>query len=186
MDLKEIVSHIRAMYIEDLLSVYQQQSGGAKEALISVNTDEPIEQFKLWRIDYIKTVEGKVNTNEVNSDRYISFEPINLEINNMEAAVAPFYWNGCEFMFSPKPDNYDWLIAWIDKWINEADDWELDENGLLGAIHNVTKPIETDDGMMFSVDFGSAGIEAFNDIINEIYQQGVLSLKIGSFSMIDN
>ena len=138
------------------------------------------------RVDYFKTVEGKNNLIEVNSERYISFEPIHLELNDLKIAIAPFYWNGCEFIFSPKPGSDDWLTGWIDKWINEADDWELGENGLLGAIHNVTKPIETENGFMFSVDFGSAGIEAFNDLINEIYQQGVLSLKIGSFSMIDN
>lgn len=186
MELKEIVSRIRAMYIEDLLAAYQQESDGVQELLISYTTDEPIKQFKFWRVDYFKTVKGENNPIEVNSDRYISFDPIHLEINNLNVAIAPFYWNGCDFIFSPEPDNYDWLLAWIDKWIKETDDWELDEDGLLGAIHNVTRPIETDEGMMFSVDFGSAGIEAFNDIINEIYQQGVLSLKIGSFSMIDN
>lgn len=186
MDLKEIVSKIRAMYIEDLLSAYEQESDGVKEPLISHISDEPYKQFKLWRVDYFKIVEGKNNPIEVNSERYISFDPIHLEITNLKIVIAPFYWNGCELILSPKPDSNDWLIAWIDKWINEADDWELDENGLLGAIHNVTKPTETEDGIEFSVDFGSADIEAFNDLINEVYQQGGLSLKIGSFSMIDS
>jgi hypothetical protein len=47
----------------------------------------------------------------------------------------------------------------------------------------VTKPETSSDTFSFSVDFGSADIEAL-ELINEIYLQNIKSIKIAFFSMM--
>jgi hypothetical protein len=78
----------------------------------------------------------------------------------------------------------DWLIDWAKKWIDELDEKQEDANGLTGVIHSVTKPELENETFSFSVDFGSAGIDAFLELINEIYLQNIRSIHIGSFSIM--
>ncbi len=185
MNIKEILKRQRELYLNDLLDFYKDKISGVREVMLELNNDEPILQFKLYRLDYYEQFEGEPKPTELNSDKYLDFEPILYNYGEMAIELNPFYWNGCEFVLETNSFENDWLIEWTKKWIEEADDKQEDASGLMGVIHSVTKPEFNNDTFSFSVDFGSADIESFLDLINQIYLQDIKSIRIGSFSMID-
>jgi hypothetical protein len=114
----------------------------------------------------------------------LNFEQLEYQYGKMIIKLHPFYWNGCDFILHVKSLENDWLIEWAKKWIDELDDKQEDVNGLTGVIHSATKPELENDTFSFSVDFGSADIEAFLELINEIYLQNIESMRIGSNSIM--
>lgn len=185
MDIKEILGRQRELYLNDLLDFYKEKASGVRELLLELNNDEPIRQFKLYRLDHYDQVDGESKPTELNSGKYLDFEPIEYNYGELTIELNPFFWNGCEFILKTNSPKNKWLIEWTKKWIDEADDKQEGANGLTGVIHSVTKPELSADTFSFSVDFGSADIEAFLDLINEICLQDIKSLRIGSFSMMD-
>jgi hypothetical protein len=185
MDIKEILSRQRELYLNDLLDFYKEKTNGVREVMLILNNNEPIREFKLYRLDHYEQVVGESKPTELNSDKYLDFETIIYNYGEMTIELNPFYWNGCEFILKTSSLQNDWLIEWIKHWIDEADDKQEDVNGLTGVIHCVTKPKFNNGNYSFSVDFGSAEIEAFLDLINQIYLKEIKLLRIGSFSMMD-
>lgn len=97
--------------------------------------------------------------------------------------MNPFFWNGCEFVLNPYSSDFSWIIAWTKKWIDEADEMPEDSCGLSGVIHSVTSPEVVNGSLLFSVDFGSAGVDAFMELIEGIRSQGTKSFKIRTSSI---
>jgi hypothetical protein len=185
MDIKEIFRRQRELYLKDLLDFYSETESGVKEVMLELNKDEPIRVFKLYRLDHYDQIDGESKPTELNSDKYLDFDPIEYKYDSLNIELNPFYWNGCEFVLTSSSTDLDWLIRWTEKWIDEDDKNQTDANGLSGVIHGVTRPENAGDQISFSVDFGSADIESIIDLIHEIYLQDVKKLRIGSFSMID-
>ena len=185
MYLKEILIRQRELYLNDLLDFYKKKTSGVREVMLELNNDEPIRQFRLYRLDHYDHFDGEAKPTEFNSDKYLDFESIKYNYGELRIELNPFYWNGCEFVLKMSSSENEWLIEWTKKWIDEAGEKQEGSDGLTGVIHSVTKPELIADTFSFSVDFGSADIEAFIDLINEIYLQNTKSLRIGSFTMIN-
>ena len=185
MDIKEIISRQRELYINDLLYFYKEKTNGVKEVMIELKNEEPIREFKLYRLDYFEKIEEKFIPTELNSNKYLDFVPIEYNYGVLEIELNPFYWHGCEFILKSEPTDNNWLIEWTKKWIDKEEKKQEDSNGLSGVIHNVTKLHAEKGNYSFSVDFGSADTEAFFDLIDEIYNQGIKEIRIGSFTMIE-
>ena len=185
MDLREIVTRQRELYLNDLLEFYKEKTSGAREIMLEFNTTEQIPQFKLYRLDHYEQVGGESKATELNSDKYLYFEPIEYDYREMTIELNPFYWNACEFNLKTISLQSDWLIKWTEKWIDEADEKHEDATGISGVIHSVTKPKLNGDSISFDIDFGSADIDAFLDLLDEIYLQNIKSMRIGSFSMLN-
>jgi len=63
--------------------------------------------------------------------------------------------------------------------------WVKDQE-LSNVIHNVTEPERKGDYSEFSVDMGSAEVNAFSELLSLFPSMGVSKFAIGSFSMIDS
>jgi hypothetical protein len=185
MDIQEIIGRQRELYLRDLLDFYKGKSGGVREIMLELNNDEPIRQFKLYRLDHYDQVEGVSKPTELNSDKYLDFEPIEYKYEDLNVELNPFYWNGCEFVLDSNSIDSMWLIEWTKKWIDENDEKQENADGLTGVIHNVSRPTRCKDTFSFTIDFGSAETESFIDLINEIYLQDVKFVRVGSFSMMN-
>lgn len=181
MDIYEIVERQREIYINDLVAFYRNQKEGARELLLAYNKPEEDEAFRLYRLDYY-TQEGEAI--ELDSDKYLDFEPIECSLSDMQIQLRPFYWNGCEFILTSPPKDITWLTMWIKKRIDIDDVRQEDGSGLQGVIHNVTSP-NLDSDCNFSVDFGSADTSVFWELVDEIFKAGIKNLRIGSFGMLD-
>jgi hypothetical protein len=185
MTFKEIIARQRELYLTDLLDFYKERTSGVREVMLELNKEEPIPIFKTYRLDHYDQIDGQSKPTELNSDKYLDFDPINYEFGSLKIELSPFYWNGCEFILNPIPADLNWLILWAKKWIDIEENKSEDANGLMSVVHNVTKPKQTEIGYSFSVDFGTADIEAFFELLDEIANQDVKEVRVGSFSMMD-
>jgi hypothetical protein len=92
--------------------------------------------------------------------------------------VDPFVWNGCELILDQKPDvTFD---NWARKWIDIDDKKTVGEDSLQHVIHSVTFPEEVNDGWTTSIDFGSAPIEAFKELLEVLSLQGIKKVQVHS------
>ena len=73
---------------------------GAKEILLELNKEETERTFKLYRLDYYEQVDGGGKPIELSPDTYLSYPPIDYDFGQLNIELNPFYWHGCEFVFS--------------------------------------------------------------------------------------
>ena len=84
--------------------------------------------------------------------------------------------NGCEFTLDKKPNiTYD---NWAKKWIDIDDKKYVAGQGFQNVIHSVTFPVEDNGKWTTSIDFGSAPIEAFKDLIKTLRGQGIKEVEV--------
>lgn len=93
---------------------------------------------------------------------------------------APLHWNGVEIAAVGGKSDLVHLAEWAEKWMDAEEVGRPVEQGLLGAIHSVTVPEPTRDGFSFSVDFGSAPIEAVTELIRALVEGGAAELQFAS------
>jgi hypothetical protein len=129
MELKEIITRQRETYLRQLTEFYKTRTTGAKELLLELNGEEQERTFKLYRLDYIEQVDGQNKPTELAPDTYVNHPPVNFSSGQMDIELNPFYWHGCDFIISGQKENWDWLISWAKKWIDENDANPIDNSG---------------------------------------------------------
>ena len=184
MELKEIIQRQRETYLRQLTEFYKIRTTGAKELLLELNGEEQERIFKLYRLDYYEQVDGQSHPTELAPDTYVSHPPIDYTLGQMNIELNPFYWHGCDFVLDKMTNEIEWLKDWTKKWIDDEDKMPINSSGFSNVIHNVTRPTKNENGIKFSVDFGTADVDCFLDLIQQIEKQGIDNLKIGSFEII--
>jgi len=106
-------------------------------------------------------------------------DPIELPFTTLPLH-SPIAWNGIEFFCDPESFSESSLLAWIRRWISDENRPLGPQDGFTGIIHSATEPEASGDLLHFSVDFGSAPIAAFDELIDHI-RTSVRS--IGSFEL---
>lgn len=80
----------------------------------------------------------------------------------------------------PRPEeDWQWLAAWFLRWFDPEDQNSKDEDGLYKVVHFVSDPAPAADAAKFVVDFGSAGIGALADLLDQIAEKGYTKCIIG-------
>ena len=181
MDLKEIIQRQRETYLRQLTEFYKTRTIGARELLLELSGEEQERIFKLYRLDYYEQVDGQSHPTELAPDTYVSHPSIGYTLGQLNIELNPFYWHGCDFVLDKPTNDIDWLKTWTKKWIDEEDKNPIDSNGFSSVIHNVTRPIDKENGFTFSVDFGTASEDCFMDLVREIARQKIMNVRIGSF-----
>jgi hypothetical protein len=161
----ETVNIERNRYIEFFKKGIEQlkkdKNQYAIELLIESNSDTLKLPFKLIRLDFIYK-------DEQNADRLLSlqldsiqdYQPIIETIKNTSFEIFPFCWDNCKII-TEKIDTSK-LIPWIETWIDIESSRYTDFSN---SIHNCTmiQNIEGKDEIV--VDFGTAPIESFTDLM---------------------
>jgi uncharacterized protein YtpQ (UPF0354 family) len=97
----------------------------------------------------------------------------------IEVAVYPFLWEACRvWLRHPEPD-WTPLEAWFRKWFEERLEAEPGEDGLKLMVHLLSDPIAEGGGHLFQVDFGSAPVEAFTDLLQALSDMGATEVRVG-------
>jgi hypothetical protein len=73
---------------------------------------------------------------------------------------------------------------WQKKWIDEKDKKVRDKFGLAGVIHWLSQPSRDGEQYEFLVDFGSAPVDAFHELMFALAAVGVKEVMVGSFGHI--
>lgn len=185
-DLDELLIKERSIYI----STYKQgikEFGTNKsvfEVMLRTTSDQNKNQSELFqsnRYDLINIDDkGKFNITEINiqKDSVLQFNSQTYDINGMALTIEPFVWNGCDFILDKKP-NLTYSI-WAKKWIDFEDNKETTKDTFLNLIHSVTLPVEINGQWHTSVDFGTAPVEAFKELVTTFSKQGMRHVEASS------
>ena len=135
------------------------------------------------RMDVVGFADGEAtDTIRVDSDSMLSFEPIDFEWSGgLPTRITPFAWDACDIRAFGIPQATDWmhLRGWFDRWFDGEDTRQADEHGLYGVIHFLSDPQREGGATIIQVDFGSAPIEAFEELLDALRDLGATKIEIG-------
>lgn len=136
--------------------------------------------YRLYRADIIGKRLGKAGVREVNVTPRTA-EPNELGFGNIISFDWPLVWNGIEFRIADAQPNEHRIIEWASKWLDISDNRYDEAAQFQGVVHSVAPPERTDMGYEFSVDFGSAPVTAFDELLSLIIRDAS-RVSVGSFS----
>lgn len=174
-----MLEQIRSRYVEQLKSTLSSLSseGRSVYAEICLELERPEARSQLYRLYVVDILErlsdGETKVIEIN------VEPSSVQIPDVPVD-APIAWNGIEFRCAPEHFPEEALVSWGNRWITDESPPLGPQNDLTGIIHSVTEPSLTHSHIEFSVDFGSAPVAAFDELVALL---GSNLHSIGSYSI---
>jgi uncharacterized protein YtpQ (UPF0354 family) len=118
-----------------------------------------------------------------------------LRAGAVEVAVFPFAWEACRFHFRLAKPEWEPVEAWFKKWSERSggggggggeeraapfDEAAWDADGLLGIVHYISKPMREGRGYLLELDFGSAPVDAFMELIGVLEGMGATEVQVGT------
>ncbi len=184
--LTSILAESREHYLGHYRAVVRRAAAerpqAAAELLIELTA--PTSQLfrRLTRVDVIWGGAERPSIIEANVDPVSVAECLHEEPGPPVLRVFPVVWNACELRFADKVGFDDAFGRWFNRWLDPEDRREQDEDGLAGVIHSVTIPAKRGDTWSFSVDFGSAPVDAALELLALPSLGTSRKLDVGSFS----
>jgi hypothetical protein len=98
---------------------------------------------------------------------------LGLELDGARIGFGRFSWNDCRVQVRIAADAWDApLRAWIATSMDLEDTREADRWGLSNVTHSVTELAHDGEVLRFTVDFGSAGIDALLELMSALVKAG--------------
>jgi hypothetical protein len=135
---------------------------GLREVSAAANLGCPRLPYRADLVCDDKTVELELQTK-------FSFEPANLAGFDCAATLSPFAWSAvsltCTSSFTGNPQP---LWDWYTRWFREE---AAGSSALIGALHSISNFERVEGAFRFSVDFGSAPVDAFMDLLRVLNKE---------------
>lgn len=185
-----IISQGREHYLDRYRSAIREYRGryhpSGPEVMFEPNgTTTPI-PYRYFRIDLTSGAVSPPNFTEVNVDPHAAFPATSFALQTgLRVLLHPFVWNAIEFVSHATPSDLSLLTRWVNRWLDFGDTKPQDNDGLSGVVHSVTFPVAKDKSWSFSVDFGSAPVEALEELLDTLPRLGITSVSIGSFTYLE-
>jgi hypothetical protein len=177
MEIKELLNSHREYYLEYFFNLITKSEAGESELLIKNNNEEQAELYRLYRYDLVSRESENSKFTEFNTDGFLNHDKIDYFVEDKIIEFSPIVWNGVEISYNDTSTDFDSIEKWAFKWLDINDCNKPDSNNLQQVIHNITKAELVNGWNTFSVDFGSAPIEAAIELI-EIILNLPLTTKI--------
>lgn len=187
MQVGELLDNIRLYYVDRLRNVVSDIGPNPEllvlEPIYRDANGEPVREGKLglpMRGDVFVRKDGTAQESlRVDTERMLSFSPMKfLWESKVLVNLAPFQWNWCRIEFrdvsrfgDTKP-----LSNWFNRWFQGQ---PTDENGFSGAVHFLSDPEMSSDGMVCYTDFGTAPVEAFEGLLDTAQELRASEVWIG-------
>jgi hypothetical protein len=195
MGLGQLLEDIRQHYVDHFLAVVRrlQRRAGAKvrtEVALCDSEGQPVCEGTLHlplRIDAVVVQDGEaIESISVDAAKMLSFEPVLFQWSgNLTVFLGPFAWHALEMRLPRLGRGKGWaaLQSWFKKWFREDEDGE---GALLGLVHFLSDPEESAEAVSFTVDLGSAPVEAFEELLDAIAACGVSETWLGEAGAADS
>ncbi len=181
MTLIELFAAIRAIYVRDLAQAIAETDAHVEPAFRK-ETGELAVAGPLdlpYRADLIPR-DGDGTSIMVNSRSSLGFEPFTVVYGECRLSVSPFVWDWTKVTVSglTEEESSKVLKAWFLRWFDPEDANQADAQGLFGVVHNLEEPKASDGGVEWTVDFGSAPVEAIQDMIDRLETHGAAEVRL--------
>lgn len=135
------------------------------------------------RLDLVEMTEAGGKPATVDAETILNFEPFEVEwAGGLNVRVEPFVWDACSVGCAGLPAVPDWkhLTDWFEHWFDPEDIRSPGPDGLSGVVHFLSEPQPDGNAFRFQVDFGSASVEAFEELLDALRDSGAAQVQIGS------
>ncbi len=175
-----MIERTRSHYLKQLSATLSSLSaqGRSVYAEICLELDRPKARSQLYRL-YVVDILERLPDGETKVIE-ISVEPSSIQIPGLPID-APIVWNGIEFRCVPEHFPEEALVSWGSRWITDESPPLGPQGNLTGIIHSVTEPSSSHSHVEFSVDFGSAPVAAFDELVALL---GSNLHSVGSYSLV--
>lgn len=179
----DIVETVRSHYLKQMIASFEDfsalHSPSALEVLFELQR-ECAYPFRLYRADMASNTEDGPKLQDVNPEGYLNFSAFTESVSgNLRVTLNPIAWYGVDFDCDKVLTEAD-LQGWAMRWFDVEDEHKQDSAGLQGVIHSITVPEIQGSRAEFSVDFGSAPVEAFEELLTLLSSAGTSSVNIRS------
>lgn len=178
--LHDLLSTVRALYVHELAEAVRNHPGCFVEPSLRLENGALATEGTPptpYRADVIAGDTGE--TVQIDSTRRLTFKEASFELNGFVVQTTPFFWDCANFRVTGATalDN-DLLPKWLDRWFDPEDRREPDQTGLHGVVHSMSDIEVSGDDWTFQIDFGSAPVAAFTDLIASLESAGARSLEV--------
>ena len=170
-----------AIYLRAISEARRAHDVAVAEVKVVTTLEKFRKPYRYYTLDIFCRRGDKSGPIEVNLTAASGFDPVSESWKGLDVTLHPFVWNGLEFRLDGDLADDAALVVWMDRWMDTGEKKPKDENHLSEIVHNVTQPERTQDGWSFSVDFGSAPLDAFVELIDVVRASGAKKLELGSF-----
>lgn len=138
-------------------------------------------QFGTARLDFVLADEDESQIIEIAVPN-ISIEPTEYQTaDGIHLLLKPIAWNAVDFICDQFDSDSEDFQKWCAKWMDLDEVLEPDDYDLSGVLHSVIIPKPyAEEQIIFTVDFGSAPIAAFEELLKTLYEIGVSNVTVRS------
>jgi len=185
MDTTELFTQIRQLNVQALAKAIALHPDSHVEPTFYTDDDEIAVDgpFDLpCRMDLIPIVDDEAGDSlMVTPPTALSFDALTVPLaGGVDFEIAPFGWDQAALTVAlPDDTSLAPLIQWFWHWFDEADDNDPGPDGLFGVAHYLSDPEHADGTLRFEVDFGSAPIDALDDLVSVLIEMGATRIAIG-------
>jgi hypothetical protein len=134
------------------------------------------------RVDLVTLVNERVRDGmEIESETMPGFPPFSLRWKHvLPVVINPFAWNLCPVRMVQAGGGIEPITDWFEQWFDADELKTPGEDGLIGVVHSIRSLAGEAGSVHFSIDLGSAPIEAFEEMIEAMFKCEAVSAEIGT------
>lgn len=178
--LTNIRNHYLNIYLDAIAHFKTQCPDGDIEALGNIAAVEGQPEIFRWcRFDMVNQASQPPQIANFKPETHINFEPESLTWQRkLKVRFEPIAWSDVEFECVELNVKKSQLEEWAIRWLDPKDQRPVDNHGLGGRIHAITYPKKKVNKQVFYVDFGSAPIQAFQELLQVILLAGAKKVRV--------
>ncbi|MFT3996046.1 MAG: hypothetical protein QM667_01460 [Asticcacaulis sp.] len=179
MDFEELIELARDSYVGQFAHFADMQNKAHPEGVIEVKL-EVSEEAGLYRslycADYLTGPPGDPDMPqivELAPDSEVAFEAVVVTLNELEMTVEALDWHEMNIAMTGAPATLQGLDAWFETWFDPEDQNVDLDSRFSGHIHSLLV-----DGEHLHIDFGTAPVQAFVDLMVLIEMNGCSAVRV--------
>jgi hypothetical protein len=175
-----IRNHFMNIYLDAIATFKASHEKVEVETLASVTgiKGQP-EIFRWRRFDLVDQGPKPPQIVNFRPDTHVAFEPQSLVWQKkMKIRLEPLAWHNVEFECTGLIPQKSQLEPWAIRWIDPQNKRQPDHHGIGGWVHAVSYPEKKVNHQVFFVDFGSAPVQAFQELMQVLMLAGVKKVRI--------
>jgi hypothetical protein len=178
--LHDVLSTVRALYVQELADAVRNQPGSFVEPALRMEDGTLATEGTPptpYRADLITRDTGE--TTQIDSTRRLTFRETSFNIHGFVLRTASFFWDCANFRVTGATNlDINLIATWFNRWFDPEDQRDPDQTGLHGVVHSISNIEVSEDEWIFQIDFGSAPVEAFTDLIASLESAGARAVEI--------
>lgn len=185
-NIQQFIARIRDQYVVELtkeIETYNRTFHTTRiEELVERHIDQSLPPaFKVQRVDMVSNSPNYTDFTECRPESTIYFRPTKLSLNRqLKIVLEPFTWNDVDIECSAFDPQAPILQQWAYRWIERCERPRGHSGGLSGCAHSISFPKPDGEACRFNVDFGSAEVKCFVELMQVLSRLGVTRARVYS------